>query len=256
MDSLRFAALFLCLFVCFWDCRARPTKELEEMELKEDFKANRTLLIDYYPRDKPVNFLFRGNMPKTNGTFIYDTLVTTMESVVTKRNLSFPSNFTLIDISYLNFFEELDLKMEEDFFRANPKLGMVENWPMFGTIVPPPENDPDLIKDIVKSYITELSHDKLAAVMEKLRALLTTVDNRQPVVIYTHCEAGTDRTGEVSGSYYMQFLNMTFEDALYIDNHIQARDMFTISRNEMQWYCYYLRFVEGYNLDCKVPSPY
>ena len=38
-------------------------------------------------------------------------------------------------------------------------------------------------------------------------------------------QAGTDRTGEVSGAYYMRYLNMTFTDALYIDNHVQDRDM-------------------------------
>ena len=38
-------------------------------------------------------------------------------------------------------------------------------------------------------------------------------------------QAGTDRTGEVSGAYYMRYMNMTFTDALYIDNHVQSRDM-------------------------------
>ena len=44
--------------------------------------------------------------------------------------------------------------------------------------------------------------------------------------IYT-LQAGTDRerTGEVSGAYYMRYRNMTFNDALYIDNHVQDRDM-------------------------------
>ena len=47
---------------------------------------------------------------------------------------------------------------------------------------------------------------------------------------YTHSahtllQAGTDRTGEVSGAYYIRYLNMSFNAALYIDNHIQNRDM-------------------------------
>ena len=45
-----------------------------------------------------------------------------------------------------------------------------------------------------------------------------------PLYIYT-LQAGTDRTGEVSGAYYMRYRNMTFNDALYIDNHVQDRDM-------------------------------
>ena len=46
----------------------------------------------------------------------------------------------------------------------------------------------------------------------------------QCMYIYTS-QAGTDHTGEVSGAYYMRYLNMTFNDALYIDNHVQDRDM-------------------------------
>ena len=43
---------------------------------------------------------------------------------------------------------------------------------------------------------------------------------------HTHTlQAGTDRTGEVSGAYYLKFLNMSFYEALNIDNHIQKRDM-------------------------------
>ncbi len=47
----------------------------------------------------------------------------------------------------------------------------------------------------------------------------------RPAFIYTHCEAGTDRTGEVSGAYYIRYLQMSFQEALYVDNHIQNRDM-------------------------------
>lgn len=51
-------------------------------------------------------------------------------------------------------------------------------------------------------------------------------------------QAGKDRTGEVSGSYYMRYLGWDFAKALYYDNHVVGgnRDISNFSRNAMQWY--------------------
>ena len=54
--------------------------------------------IDYYPRHAPKNFLFRGNMPISNGTFAYDDIVETMETIAKKKNLTMPGNFSLLDV--------------------------------------------------------------------------------------------------------------------------------------------------------------
>ena len=45
--------------------------------------------------------------------------------------------------------------------------------------------------------------------------------------LHTHTQAGTDRTGEVSVGYYIRYMNMSFDAALYLDNHINVntRDM-------------------------------
>lgn len=204
--------------------------------------------MDYYPRDVPRNFLFRGSMPTNASTFAYQLLVDTMETVVAKQNLTLPKNFSLIDISYLNVFEESDLKIEKDFFKSHPELGSFEKIPIYGTLDPPPQEDLEFIKSAVKLYI-EASHDQLPRVMQRFHSLLT--QQPGPVLIFTHCEAGTDRTGEVSGAYYLKHLNMTFSDALYIDNHVQHRDMYKTSRNALQWYCFYLKFVEDFShLNC------
>ncbi len=56
-----------------------------------------------------------------------------------------PCMFTL-QLSYLNIFEEVDLKIEEDFFKANPHLGWFHNRVIIGTIVAPPQDDPSLVK--------------------------------------------------------------------------------------------------------------
>ena len=61
------------------------------------FALNR---IDVYPRgmSKPTNFLFRGNMPVVNGTFAYAEIVSSMAKVAQAKNLTFPANFSLVDV--------------------------------------------------------------------------------------------------------------------------------------------------------------
>ena len=59
--------------------------------------------IDIYPRTaaKPTNFLFRGNMPVVNGSFAYNEIVASMAKVAQAKNLTLPTNFTLIDVRSL-----------------------------------------------------------------------------------------------------------------------------------------------------------
>ncbi len=76
---------------------------------------------------------------------------------------------------------------------------------------------------LINVYETEFSFDDLPKLVPTLYSMLT--QQRGPALIYTHCEAGTDRTGEVSGAYYLKYCNMSFAKALYTDNHIQNRDM-------------------------------
>eukprot|EP00731_Ephydatia_muelleri_P021440 Em0014g31a len=140
----------------------------------EGFDPSKTLLIDYYPRGNvPQNFLFRGNMPTINGSFAYDAIVSTMSTVARQYNLTFPDNFSLIDVSYLNILERSDLEIEEAFFKDNPSKGQFYNKVIVGTEITPPQDDQGLIKDVVKEYVGTLSIDKLPSLMEFLRGLLT-----------------------------------------------------------------------------------
>ena len=78
------------------------------------------------------------------------------------------------------------------------------------------------MQELVEVYTTVFLYH-LSKLTETLHDLLT--QHGGPTLAYTHCEAGTDRTGEVSGAYYLRYLNMSFQQALDIDNHIQNRDM-------------------------------
>ena len=48
--------------------------------------------------------------------------------------------------SYLNIFEGHDLKTEEEFFKAHSDVGKFYNKVIIGTIIPPPQHEPSLIK--------------------------------------------------------------------------------------------------------------
>ncbi len=43
--------------------------------------------------------------------------------------------------------------------------------------------------------------------------------------MHSRSEAGTDRTGEMSGSYYITYLDWSFQTALSYDDHIENRNI-------------------------------
>jgi len=48
----------------------------------------------------------------------------------------------------------------------------------------------------------------------------------QPVVIYFHCTAGTDRTGEFAGSYYMKYLHYSFNKTMQTNYEVSNRKIY------------------------------
>ncbi len=92
--------------------------------------------------------------------------------------------------------------------------------------------------------LDDWSHDKLPDLMQWLHDSLT--QKYQNSAIYIHCEAGEDRTGEVSGSYYMKHLGWSFEKALEVDNSNENRDIRCASAKALMWYCFNLQ-VNGVN---------
>ena len=219
----------------------------------EDFHPDRTRLIDTFKGKFYTNYIFRGNMPVLNESFSYKELIGNLGEVLQKQNMTFPSsNFYMLDVTYVNSYlpgEEEDLSIEEKFWEANPAKGRILHWPIIGSALRPPGNE-DVVKGVVKNYI-EHSEDRLDLKIPELHSLLNTEFSDSSWVIYSHCEAGVDRTGEMSGAYYMQYLDMSFQDALKVDDSIIKRDMYEVSRNALQWYCYYLKFEKGMGkLEC------
>lgn len=83
------------------------------------------------------SLLFRGSNPVVNGTFQYDLLVGSLKQAAANAGVNFPSQFTLIDISFLTVAHmpapigDIDREAtiaEYSFFQQNSHLGKYLYW--------------------------------------------------------------------------------------------------------------------------------
>jgi len=196
------------------------------------------------------NYLFRGNMPKNSSNqFAYFELMQFMTAKAAQANITLPKTYYLVDISFLVFVEGSDLIIEQEFFQKFPQLGEVINFPLMGMCMSP-VGIPDSVRAPMAAELNNWTWDKLPNMANLLRTYIETPRDI-PTVIYIHCEAGKDRTGEISGSYYLQYLKWTFNETVqYNYNSPPPRQIAPDMLNGLQWFCYYLQYQMGYNLDC------
>eukprot|EP00039_Didymoeca_costata_P014555 m.236484 g.236484 ORF g.236484 m.236484 type:complete len:267 (+) comp16050_c0_seq5:173-973(+) len=215
------------------------------------FNPQRTRLLQYVDFPNGVrNILFRGDEPVTDSSFAKEALEASFKNECLRHNLTYPNSTFIIDYSLLDPLEFKDAQVEEKYFKENPGVGRYLNRIIVGDLVSPDPKGkgfPDKAKNLDK-----WSFDKLPTRIKEIYSFLTTPRNIS-TVIYIHCEAGVDRTGEVSGSYVMTYQNISFHEALAYDDHMESRLIATASRNGLQWYCYYLLYGEGRTMNCSIP---
>lgn len=112
---------------------------------------------------------------------------------------------------------------EKAFFQANPSLGKFVHYPIIGSLLNPMDFPVSVrkVSNCAAVNVTDPkplalevgSFDNLPLAMSKLKGLLQG-NYTMPAVIYIHCEAGKDRTGEISGSWYISQQNTTFNQVL------------------------------------------
>jgi hypothetical protein len=171
-----------------------------------DYKKIR--LIDHDTRGAGT-WLFRTNLPIINGTFAYDTLLSYLHQRAAESNVSFPDvakgeKVKLTDISFLNIKEYADLRVEDAFFKANPELGQFYNWPIVGSLISPNWlSEGERIKEVAA---LNNSIDNLPYKIPQLYSWIHPSEApTTPQVVIFHCEAGSDRTGQIAGSYAMAY---------------------------------------------------
>jgi len=203
------------------------------------------------------NFLFRGNEPlnSTEGDdFLYQELVQILrQKAKSEANKDLPATFQLVDLCFLSPYlpwEEAQRIIEMNFFSSNPNLGTFFSWPLNGDVTSPDIYPSWLLEERAKD-LPNWQTDQLPELMQQVVSILHNHTAANPVVIYFHCEEGSDRTGEFAASYYMQYSNMTLEQSLQLDDKIAGRKILKPQQWAAEWYCWYLKYALGYNLTCQ-----
>lgn len=188
------------------------------------------------------NHLFRGNLPIQDSKFVYDKLINNLKIKLADIGKTLDQDFEVLVISLINdITEKADLDVEKKWFKENSDKGFMINLPIYGAL-----SDPNKLSEPVRLALAKKlkGQDKLPGRIEKIRELIQHSGSRQRI-IYIHCQAGVDRTGEVIGSYSMRFLQMSYKDALQKNNAIGNRKISKFSIHGMRWYGYYLQQTKG-----------
>ena len=210
----------------------------------ERVRSERVHLVDY--QDGKV-WLFRGADPVVGKeTFAYEALVAAMRAAAAKKNITLPPDFHLVDVSFL-FIERADLAAEKEFFAANPDKGEFVQYPIFGVVGPAwLHRVLNLAGALVSPSEAQAASESAPvwsrldiAAVQALHRLMQEAHDR-PVVIYAHCFAGCDRTGEVIGAYRMQHMDMGLGDVYALSTQECRRPIRSPNRRALQAYCTYL----------------
>jgi len=201
-----------------------------------------------------VNYLYRGGEPKINGSFAYTNLTAQMKSLAkTEGNTTLPDNFFLVDINLIDFEnkdELADILLENQWFTQNPSKGFMIQHRILGEQIDPFTMPSDLVKSAAMTF-NQWSQDKLPDFLDTIHNLVTATKTSLPLAVYVHCECGCDRTGEVSGSYYMQYMKMNLHDAHELDKKIAGREIDENCQYAMYWHCFYLKYAKNFTITCE-----
>jgi hypothetical protein len=205
-----------------------------------------------------TNFIFRG--PYAAGEQPHEwnqtALTVNLLKAASASNISLPVPFFTVDVSLLTV-EWQSLVAESNFFAANPHVGRFSHWPMFGTNLNASTFDPST-RAFIAQQAPQPFGDYLPQLTDLLRAGLfaPNLHNRSvPLVFYIHCSEGKDRTGQVSAAYYLKWLRMSWNDALYYDQMCVGapRALKPQLTWGAQWYC--LELEQASTGDCLIETP-
>lgn len=198
--------------------------------------------------------LFRGPAPVSNGTtFVFDALRSTMIAAAkTEAKVDVPNDFVLIVISMLDNIkssEKQELSTETAYFSKLPAAGPMKgsqlvHWPIIGDVTSPSIYPKKLCQSEAKKL--DSHGDKIVTRTAAIRQMLTGA--KTPTIVYFHCDAGMDRTGEMYGDYQMRYKNQTYAQVHAYDSSIEGpggRQINKVNKQALEWMCIYLVMEEG-----------
>jgi len=208
---------------------------------------SRVILVDTAGQ----NLMFRTNSPAntTAGTYDLELLFSYMRDEAAKNGVEFPEVFTVEAFTFLNQLEPEHRDPEIAYFQAHPEYKLFSKI-IVGDLVNPNKYNAAIRKVMAKTY-HKWNLDQLDILTTKMHDTLV-AQGDIPKVIFFHCVAGEDRTGEVFGAYKMLFNGWTYRQALDFDNQVETRKIKDMSRNGLNWFCYFMQETNGYKgNDCE-----
>lgn len=187
-------------------------------------------------------YLFRGKMPEEQGEFCYEALSSQFRNYLAYYGRQLSPEFDFLCVSFLNCSETKDRKVESHWFSNNCHKGSLWMYPLFGSWI-----DPRIVSPTLRKSVYACDPDGLQILMRQLKGLVDAGHHQdKDLVIYLHCHAGKDRTGEASACYLMQFKGFSHSQAVALCTEIAGRQLKRPSLNAIRWYAFYLRDVLQY----------
>ena len=182
-------------------------------------------------------YLFRGKLPQYDDQFSYDELTKQFNVYLSQSGMKLSPDYYLLCISLLNCSDAKERKIECDWFKSNPDKGCLWNYPLFGSLI-----NPRCLAPGLRILFLRNDPDGIRSLIGQIRSIVKGSENSEKdVVIYLHCRAGKDRTGEAAACYMMQYQGYSFQQAVDLCKQIAGRKLRGPSVNAMRWHAYYLR---------------
>jgi hypothetical protein len=259
---MRLFGLFILAISAFYIVHF--TGHINNLNLKVSNEVNNVHYVD----SVGSNFLFRGGLPLTKNplAFNYNGLKSTIIDAGKNAGVKVPDAFYLIDVNLLNIEDPVDrerIYIEQQFFESNPKLGYIQVWGMVGTRLSATDPAFSASRDFLGRNLDNWLSDKLGERVELLRKWLTgsqpivSGKTTLPIVIYVHCVAGCDRTGEFIGAYYLRYMNKSWQEMNELNQSMCHHNRYFNCRNYRadQWYCLWLNLKRGFTLNWQEEFP-
>lgn len=186
------------------------------------------------------NTLVRGSCPcNEQGKFDGEILRRDVESFLKAQGERLPSSYRVLDLTLMNSISDYKmLGSEKQWFKAHPEAGELWIYPLYGSNLDPLRFTPERRTKIIKTD----DIDGLKPLMRQLHQAVQT-QHTTPYLIYLHCKAGKDRTGEAAACYLMQFKGFSYQEVVALDAWIAEREVHPQKLNAIRWYAFYLRDV-------------
>jgi|APAra7269096714_1048519.scaffolds.fasta_scaffold10404_5 hypothetical protein len=181
------------------------------------------------------HLLMRGNAPIDGDRFEYDALIDALRQAAGD---AWPARFRIVDVSLMNEIAEATaVDAERRYWAAHPGRGRFIHHPLFGALSDPADY-PAFLRLMIERWS---GLDRMGDLLRQLQALLQTpTGDGIANVVFVHCRAGRDRTGQAIASYGMRYLGRSYREAIADAEQVAGRALVRFSRYGIAWYAHQL----------------